>query len=123
MWLYLKLKIDIFANKPKIMNSNSTSNQNDSSKNTMSVFSLIMITSALFLTLRNVPMMVEVGMQMIFFNVIAGVGFITVIACFIIGFIPSGMPAIDYELIMILSVGLIVLIPIIIFKKNSLNRK
>ncbi|MFK5856431.1 MAG: APC family permease [Bacteroidota bacterium] len=58
------------------MNSNSTSNQNDSSKSTMSVFSLIMITSALFLTLRNVPMMVEVGMQMIFFNVIAAFAFL-----------------------------------------------
>ena len=42
----------------------------------MSVFSLIMITSALFLTLRNVPMMTEVGMQMIFFNVIAAFAFL-----------------------------------------------
>ena len=70
------LKNHIFAIKPKKMNLNTTSNQSAKSKGTMSVFSLIMITSALFLTLRNVPMMTEVGMQMIFFNVIAAFAFL-----------------------------------------------
>jgi len=53
--------------------------------------------------------------------VVAGIGFITVLSCFFIGFIPSGIPVIIYELIMIISVGLIVLIPIIIFRKAKLK--
>jgi amino acid transporter len=53
--------------------------------------------------------------------VVAGIGFITVLSCFFIGFIPSGIPIIIYELIMIISVGLIVLIPIIIFRKAKLK--
>ena len=35
-----------------------------------------MITSALFLTLRNVIMMTDVGMKTIFFNVIAAFAFL-----------------------------------------------
>ena len=36
----------------------------------MGVWSLTLVTAALFLTLRNMPMMAETGLQMIFFNVV-----------------------------------------------------
>ena len=46
----------------------------------MSVFTLIMITSALFLTLRNMPMMAETGLRMIVFNAITVFAFLIPIA-------------------------------------------
>ncbi len=51
--------------------------------------------------------------------IVAGIGFLTVFACFLIGFIPSGMPATDYEIIMVLAITIIALLPIIIFKKSK----
>jgi len=46
----------------------------------MSVFTLVMITSALFLTLRNMPMMAETGLKMIAFNAITVFAFLIPIA-------------------------------------------
>ncbi len=44
------------------------------------VFTLIMITSALIMTMRNMPMMAATGMQMIFFNFIAAFAFLIPVA-------------------------------------------
>ena len=46
----------------------------------MGVTTLIMVTSALFITLRNMPMMAQTGLQMILFNVIAAFAFLIPIA-------------------------------------------
>jgi len=43
-------------------------------------FTLIMITSALIMTMRNMPMMAATGMQMIFFNLIAAFAFLVPVA-------------------------------------------
>lgn len=53
---------------------------NERQKGTIGLFTLVMITSALFLTLRNIPMMAETGMQMIFFNAIAAFAFLIPVA-------------------------------------------
>ncbi len=54
--------------------------QKQSSPHRIGVFTLIMITSALFMTLRNFPMMAETGLQMIFFNLITVFAFLIPIA-------------------------------------------
>jgi len=46
----------------------------------MGLVTLIMITSALFITLRNMPMMAQTGLQMIIFNMIAVFAFLIPIA-------------------------------------------
>lgn len=46
----------------------------------MSVTTLILVTAALFLTLRNMPMMAETGLQMIFFNVLTVFAYIIPVA-------------------------------------------
>ena len=43
-------------------------------------FTLIMITSALIMTLRNMPMMASTGLQIIFFNLIAAFAFLVPVA-------------------------------------------
>ncbi|MEJ2059258.1 MAG: APC family permease, partial [Gammaproteobacteria bacterium] len=44
------------------------------------VFTLVMITTALFMTLRNMPMMAETGLQMVFFNIVTVFAFLVPIA-------------------------------------------
>lgn len=57
-----------------------TSMNSNSPPHKMSVFTLIMVTSALFITLRNMPMMAETGMRMIFFNGITVFAFLIPVA-------------------------------------------
>ena len=49
-------------------------------KHKIGAFTLIMITSALIMTMRNMPMMAATGMQMIFFNLIAAFAFLVPVA-------------------------------------------
>ena len=46
----------------------------------MGLFTLVMVTSALFMTLRNMPMMAQTGMRMVVFNIIAAFAFLIPVA-------------------------------------------
>ncbi len=48
--------------------------------NTMGMLTLVLVTSALFLTLRNLPSMADTGLKMVFFNGIAAFAFLIPVA-------------------------------------------
>ena len=48
--------------------------------NTMGLLTLVLVTSALFLTLRNLPSMADTGLQMVFFNGVAAFAFLIPVA-------------------------------------------
>jgi amino acid transporter len=82
LFMYLD-KVNNFGNCASYVKLHALMNKqkpNPATPHRIGVFTLIMITSALFMTLRNFPMMAETGLQMIFFNLITVFAFLIPIA-------------------------------------------